>query len=166
MMGGSGGRPQCRAASAEPFHTTCLQPGGRWNTETHERDESNARQSATCVCSCNTGDPDSLLAVRRRCCLPAPSRLVSPGALAGTSFSRSGHTLEQTCSRWSALMCRYSFTWTHGHTDTGFNLSCRSGGATAAGGGRHRGHRERSVLGGRYMCCLAFAFIGRRKNLP
>lgn len=144
MMGGSGGRPQCRAASAEPFHTTCLQPGGRWNTrDTWER----RVKTTTCMRSCNTGDPDSLLAVRRRCCLPAPSRLVSPGALAGTSFSRSGHTLEQTCSRWSALMCRCSFTWTHGHTDTGFNLSRRSGGATAAGGGRHRGHRERSVLG-------------------
>lgn len=57
----------------------------------------------------------SLLVVRSRFCRPAPSRLVSPGTLAGTSLSSSGHTLEQTCSRWSALMCRYSFTWAHKH---------------------------------------------------
>ena len=57
----------------------------------------------------------SLFAVRRRFCLPAPSKLVSPGTLAGTSLSSSGQTLEQTCNRWSALTCRYSFTWRHTH---------------------------------------------------
>lgn len=33
MTGGSGGLPECRAARAEPFHTTCLQPV---NTQTHD----------------------------------------------------------------------------------------------------------------------------------
>lgn len=126
MMGGSGGRPQCRAASAEPFHTTCLQPGGRWKIKIHDKDDSPAGKSSTHPCRSNTQDRDLLLAVRRRCCLPAPSRLVSPGALAGTSFSKSGQTLEQTCSRWSALMCRYSFTWMHRHTNSGIKLTYRS----------------------------------------
>lgn len=144
MMGGSGGRPQCRAASADPFHTTCLQPGDKTERRmTCTSSYSLGRcalnmQIHTRPCRCNAGDFDSLLAVRRRFCLPAPSRLVSPGALAGTSFSRSGQTLEQTCSRWSALMCRYSFTWTHTNTHTGICLSLESGDSRAAEGERNR----------------------------
>lgn len=121
-------------------------------------------QIHTHPCRHNAGDFDSLLAVRRRFCLPAPSRLVSPGALAGTSFSRSGQTLEQTCSRWSALMCRYSFTWTHKHThrdlsQPGVGRQLRESGIAIV--------KIKSVPDiFWYMFGLAFALIGRRSNRP
>lgn len=88
LIGDSGGLPQCNAARADPFHTTCLQPVK--HTQFHEYKDTTQRQKVRKRMSKSYQKFFILLFVRSKDCLPAPSKVCTPGTLCGISCSRRG----------------------------------------------------------------------------